>query len=587
MKIKRVKKLLTVILSDMQVDFQNTSYIVIIVLLTISVSFLLYAFLERSRNNRMLKRVEQIRSNIFAKITHEFRTPLTIIIGLSKQLRELKDLSDNKVETYLNTIERQGRNLSDLVNQLLDISNLSTSPKAVEWKTGNIVTFINMICESFRIYAKQKDIELFFFSEENIVETDFVPDYINKIMQNLLGNAIKFSDEGTRIYVVIERSKSDSKRLIVKVIDQGKGISKEDIPHIFDLFYQNNASGEMIGNGIGLTLTKQLIESIDGSISVKSELGSGTTFIVELPLRISEKTLYPRWTDNEKNGKKNFVPLKSEDTSRMFSKEINENDPRTTILLVEDNKDIALYVRSMFPEDTYNIMYTSNGESALEIAHEHIPDIVITDVIIPKKNGYELCREIKSSSLLNHIPVIMISAKNSDQDVAEGFRSGADGYLKKPFQPEELVIRVKNLLIARNRMREKYNRAVIKENKKAEEVKDNNINVEFLRHATDIIYREMKNPEFTTLILAQELAISVSQLNKKLNAITGFPSSTYILKVKLTYAKKLLASQNKSIGEVATECGIFDVNYFSRVFKKHFGVTPSQYRKLQLEKTNN
>ena len=163
----------------MQVDFQNTSYIVIIVLLTISVSFLLYAFLERSRNNRMLKRVEQIRSNIFAKITHEFRTPLTIIIGLSKQLRELKDLSDNKVETYLNTIERQGRNLSDLVNQLLDISNLSTSPKAVEWKTGNIVTFINMICESFRIYAKQKDIELFFFSEENIVETEFVPDYIN------------------------------------------------------------------------------------------------------------------------------------------------------------------------------------------------------------------------------------------------------------------------------------------------------------------------------------------------------------------------------------------------------------------------
>jgi two-component system sensor histidine kinase ChiS len=292
----------------MQVDFQNTSYIVIIVLLTISVSFLLYAFLERSRNNRMLKRVEQIRSNIFAKITHEFRTPLTIIIGLSKQLREMKDLSDNKVETYLNTIERQGRNLSDLVNQLLDISNLSTSPKAVEWKTGNIVTFINMICESFRIYAKQKDIELFFFSEENIVETDFVPDYINKIMQNLLGNAIKFSDEGTRIYVVIERSKSDSKRLIVKVIDQGKGISKEDIPHIFDLFYQNNASGEMIGNGIGLTLTKQLIESIDGSISVKSELGSGTTFIVELPLRISEKTLYPRWTDNEKNGKKHFVP---------------------------------------------------------------------------------------------------------------------------------------------------------------------------------------------------------------------------------------------------------------------------------------
>ncbi|MDD2646310.1 MAG: ATP-binding protein [Bacteroides sp.] len=461
----------------------------------------------------MLKKVEQIRSNIFTRITHEFRTPLTIIIGLSKQLRETKDLSNNNVETYLNTIERQGRNLSELVNQLLDISNLRTAPKALEWKTGNIATFINMISESFRIYAKQKDIELLFFSEDSKIETDFVPDYINKIMHNLLGNAIKFSEEGTRIYLVIERSKTDAKKLTIKVIDHGKGISKEALPHIFELFYQNKANGEMIGNGIGLTLTKQLVEILGGTINVESEPESGTTFVVELPLRISEKTLYPRWT-NEKSVKPLVAPIKNGDTSQMFSKEINDNDPRTTMLLVEDNKDIALYVRSMFPEDTYNILYTSNGDTALEMAHEYIPDIVITDVIMPKKSGNELCREIKSSSLLNHIPVIMISAKNSDQDVAEGYKSGADGYLKKPFQPEELKIRVNNMLAARDRMREKYNRAVIKEDKKAEEIKDDNINVEFLRHATDIIYREMKNPDFTPLKLAQELAISVSQLNK-------------------------------------------------------------------------
>lgn len=570
----------------MRVEFQNTSYIVIIILLTISATLLLYAFLERSRNNRMLKKVEQIRSSIFTKITHEFRTPLTIIMGLSKQLREQKDLSNNNAETYLNAIERQGRNLSELVNQLLDISNLSTATKALEWKTGNIVTFVNMISETFRISAKQKDIDLFFFSEESEIETDFVPDYLNKIMNNLLGNAIKFSEEGTRIYLVMERKNTDSKKLIIKVIDHGKGISKEALPHIFELFYQSETNGEMAGNGIGLTLTKQLVEVLGGTINVESEPDNGTTFVVELPLRISEKTLYPHWT-NEKIVKPLAAPIKNGDTSHMFSKEINENDPRTTILLVEDNKDIALYVRSMFPENTYNILYTSNGDSALEMANEYIPDIVITDVIMPKKNGNELCREIKSSSLLNHIPVIMISAKNSDKDVTEGYKSGADGYLKKPFQPEELKARVKNILAARDRMREKYNRAIIKEDKKEQEIKDDNVNLDFLRHATDIIYREMKNPNFTPLKLAQELAISVSQLNKKLNVITGYPSSTYILQVKLSHAKKLLTSQNKTIGEVATECGIFDVNYFSRVFKKQTGVTPSQFRKLPLDKTNN
>ncbi len=563
----------------MNLEFQEMSYIVIIILLAISALFLLCAFIERSRNNRKLRQVEDMRTTIFIKITHEFRTPLTIIIGLSKQLREQKDFSNNNAETYLNAIERQGRNLSELVNQLLDISNFKTTPKAVEWKTGNIVTFISMITETFRIYAKQKDIDIFFFSEEREIETNFVPNYLNKIMQNLLGNAIKFSDEGSRIYVIIEINKKDKGKLIIKVIDHGKGISKEEIPHIFELFYQNDTNGEMIGNGIGLTLTKQLVEITGGSINVESEPGNGSTFVLEFPLEISEKMLFPHWSSEIKT-KQVVAPLKSRETADMFSTEIKEDDPRTSILVVEDNKDIALYIRSMFPIDAYNILYTSNGDSALKIAQEYIPDIIITDVIIPKKSGIELCKEIKSSPLLNHIPVIMISAKNNEQDVSEGYESGADGYLRKPFQPEELKLRVNNMLVARNRLKEKYKRTLFKEDTKDNLAKDDNGNIEFLRHATDIIYREMKNPDFTPIKLANELATSVSQLNKKLNAIAGYPSSKYILNVKLSHAKKLLASQNKTIGEVATECGIYDVNYFSRVFKKQTGLTPSQFRKL-------
>lgn len=568
-------------------DIERTIYIVIILLLAISASILLYAFLEGSRNNRTLKRVEQIRSNIFTKIIHEFRTPLTIILGLSKQLCDQKDLINNNVaETYLNAIKRQSNYLSELVNQLLDISNLRSGPKTLEWKTGNIVAFINMISETLRIYAKQNDIEIFFFSEESVIETDFVPDYLNKIMHNLIGNAIKYSDYGTRIYVIIELSKKDNKKILIKVVDHGKGISEEDLPHIFELFYQNGSNGKMTGNGIGLTLTKQLVEVIGGTIDVESEQGKGITFTVELPLQISEKEIYPRWI-KEKNSKNITAPIKKADTSKMFCTEINENDPRSLILLVEDNKDIAMYVKSIFPEDTYNILYSSNGENALELATEQLPDIVISDIIMPKKSGTELCKEIKSSPLLNHIPIILISAKNREEDVIEGFKCGAEAYLNKPFQPEELKIRVDNIIASRKLLKEKYHRAIFEDDNKVIDIKDKNVDVEFVRHATDIIYREIKNPDFTPSMLAEELALSVSQLNKKLNAITGYPSSTYIIQIKLSHAKKLLTTQNKTIGEVATECGIYDVNYFSRIFKKHTGLTPSQFKKLLPTNTDN
>lgn len=528
----------------------------------------------------MLKRVEQIRSDIFAKITHEFRTPLTTILGLSKQLREMKDISPNHSNAFFSAIERQGRNLSVLVNQLLDISNFQSQVKSIEWKTGNIVNFVNMVTESFAILASGKDIDLQFYSKEKVIETDFVPDYLNKVLNNLIGNAIKYSEDGTHIYVMVEKNEKDDKKFIIKVIDNGIGISKEELPHIFDLFYQCNNHNGKEGNGIGLTLTKQLVEIIGGAIVVESEPGKGTTFIVEHPIQISEKVLYTHWIpDNTNSPKYTFANI--EDSQKGFFLENKSiDDTRKTILLVEDNKDIAVYIRSIFPGDKFNIIYCSNGEDAFKLAETSMPDIIITDIIIPKKSGIELIKEIRASTIINHIPIIVVSGKNRREDIIEGLNSGADIYLTKPFQPEELRVRVKNLLVSRELLIEKYRRVVLKEEKNVEITEEANANGEFLRLATDIIYREIKNPDFTPTILAEELAISISQLNKKLNAITGYPSSTYILQVKLSHAKKILANENKTIGEVAADCGIYDVNYFSRVFKKHTGFTPSQYRRL-------
>lgn len=564
---------------------QSNTLIILIVLLTVIVSFLIIAYIDKLKTIKSLKQVEQIRSDIFAKITHEFRTPLTTILGLSRQMREMKDISPNHSVTFLSAIERQSKNLSFLINQLLDIANLQSEVNTIEWKTGNIVSFVNMVTESFAILASGKDIDLQFFSKEKEVETDFVPDYLNKILNNLIGNAIKYSEGGTHIYVMTEISEKDKKKFIIKVIDNGVGISKDDLPYLFDLFYQTNQNKVKEGNGIGLTITKQLVEVSGGKIDVMSEPGKGTTFTITIPIQVSEKILYSHWKQDVEAESSYPSSELTNSTDGFFIDKISKDDTRYTILLVEDNKDIAIFIRSIFPNNKYNIVYCSNGEDAYKLVESTVPDIIITDIIMPKKNGIELIKDIKTSSLLNHIPIIIISAKNRNEDIYEGLKVGADTYLAKPFQPEELKIRVNNLLASRNLLIEKYRRTVLKEDKNSDIRDEVSANAEFLRLATDLIYREMKNPDFTPTMLSEELAISMSQLNKKLNAITGYPTSTYILQVKLSNAKKLLSNESKTIGEIAAECGIYDVNYFSRVFKRHTGFTPTQFRRLP--QTNN
>ncbi len=559
---------------------ENNTFIILIVLLTAIVSILIIAYIDKLKTIKSLKQVEQIRSDIFAKITHEFRTPLTTILGLSRQMREMKDISPNHSVTFLSAIERQSKNLSFLINQLLDITNLQSEVNTIEWKTGNIVSFVNMVTESFAILASGKDIDLQFFSKEKEVETDFVPDYLNKILNNLIGNAIKYSQGGTHIYVMTEISEKDKKKFIIKVIDNGVGISKDDLPYLFDLFYQTNQNKVKEGNGIGLTITKQLVEVSGGKIDVMSEPGKGTTFTITIPIQVSEKILYSHWKQDVEAESSYPSSELTNSTDGFFIDKISKDDTRYTILLVEDNKDIAIFIRSIFPNNKYNIVYCSNGEDAYKLVESTVPDIIITDIIMPKKNGIELIKDIKTSSLLNHIPIIIISAKNRNEDIYEGLKVGADTYLAKPFQPEELKIRVNNLLASRNLLIEKYRRTVLKEDKNSDIRDEVSANAEFLRLATDLIYREMKNPDFTPTMLSEELAISMSQLNKKLNAITGYPTSTYILQVKLSNAKKLLSNESKTIGEVAAECGIYDVNYFSRVFKRHTGFTPTQFRRL-------
>lgn len=556
----------------------STSISISVLLIACSLIAILYSV--RTKNYRLIRHDEQALGDIFAKITYELRTPLTVILGISKQLRVQKDLSNGNLNTYLNAIDRQGKNLSELVNQLIDVADLSQSAKDTPWETGNVAALVEMTFETFRIPAQQRDIELFYFSEDKKIEAQFVPDYLNKILHNLLSNAIKYSDEGSRINLILERSKNNCNNFCIKVIDHGQGIPEDDLGNIFEFFYTSPNTNKEGNNssGVGLAITKRLTETMGGTISVESQVGKGTTFAVELPVQQNGKHSITH-TTVRKHEQVAAQATDANETTQTDSESTLPEELRTTILLAEDNRDIAFYIQSIFPAWKYKTIYASNGEKAWKLINEQLPDIIITDAHMPKICGIQLCKQIKSSPLLNHIPVVMISAKNGHNELIDGLKSGADSYIRKPFGPEELQVTVDNLLASRQLLKEKYGRAVIRE-EQAEANDLKGINGEFLRHATDIIYREMKNPDFTPGIMAEELAISVSHLNKKLNSLTGYPSSSYILQVKLRHAKKLFNSKEMTIGEVAAECGIYDVNYFSRIFKKYTGITPTQYKRL-------
>jgi DNA-binding response OmpR family regulator/signal transduction histidine kinase len=560
---------------------RQSALILIILFLVVFVAALLVMLVQRTRMLRTLQRDTKLQTHFFSGIASEFRTSLTIIQGLSRHLQELKEQNGHNSFNYLSAIERQGKTLSTLVNRLQDITGYSSSNDPGEWKRANIVTFMEMAAEHFSLQAQMKGAELVFFSEESTIETDFIPDQLHRVLRILLWEAVRSSNEGDKIFLIVERNRKENKKVTIKIVDHGKGYRKEDLPHIFNPFFKDPSKRNGQNGGNELALAKKLVTLHKGNIRVDSTEGKGSIFVIELPTRSDKQVQTAQWND----GNESSSSFTSTDNSFVVTaKELptratHDHESRTTILLVEDNHDIALYVQAIFNRKQYNLVHVANGTKALEVVNEVIPDIVITDINMPMKDGLELCRELRSSPLFNHIPIIIISARYKEEDRIEGLKCGADTFLRKPFSGEELLVSVEKLLESRNVLKEKYRRIPLKEKDNKGDENDKQ-QLAFLRQVTDIIHREMRNPNFSSRILAEELAISVSQLNRKLNSATGYPSSTFILQVKLAHARKILTSQNKTIGEVAMECGIFDVNYFSRIFKKHMGVTPTQYQRL-------
>lgn len=542
----------------------------LILLMTCSVIlFLWYALRMRSKTNHTLRQMEQMRTGFFTNITHEFRTPLTVILGLVEQMQK-NNVDKETTERYLNSIQRQGNNLLELVNQLLDMSKLMAKADRKQWYRGNIVAYIRMTLDCYREYACSQYINFLFIPESNNIEMDFIPEYFNKIIRNLLSNALKYTPTNGIIKVEMKKDKS---LLRLQVFNTGKEIPDEEISRLFETFYQGSNNEKQIGTGIGLSYTRQMVESMNGNIKVYNKKGEGVVFSIYMPLNQDSAESLP-WFE-ETIVTEQVRDNKEQEMNQAEKCDI-ENNPSPSILIVEDNPDISFYISTLL-KGKYHLNYASNGKEGIDKAKNYMPDLILTDLMMLGMDGYMLCHEIRQSEILNHIPIIIITAKSSDADRIHGLEEGADAYLIKPFNAEELLVRVEKLLEQRRQLRDKFSKAL--QEGSVQNVELSSRDRDFLNRLTSIIHSHLAHKNLNADFIADKMCMSRTQLNRKIRSITDYTATTYILQIRMEKAKRLLVSTEQAIGDIATTCGFEDTSYFTRVFKQMFNVTPSQYRK--------
>lgn len=540
------------------------AFVLLLLLSGGGITALFYIQRLRARSHHALKQMSMMRETFFTNITHEFRTPLTVILGLSRELvddEKARPTTREKAEV----IKRQGNSLLTLINQLLDISKIKSSVGAPDWYAGNITTYIEMLVDSYQDYAESRGVKLQFIGKDK-VEMDFVPDYVTKVLNNLLSNALKFTPEYGKIRVSLWQH---HEQLRIDVSDTGRGIAESSIPHIFKPFYQSEQDAGNVGTGVGLALVKQIIDNVEGTISVESTVGKGTTFHIAVPIRHESKKRLLE--DTSMMGNPPLIP-----EALQIPDDSTNSDADCRILIIEDNIDVAAYIGSQLT-DGYAVAYAADGTQGLEKAMELVPDLIITDLMMPGMDGLEVCRAVRGNEILSHIPVIIVTAKVSEEDRVKGFEAGADAYLAKPFNHDELRVRVEKLLEQRRLLREKYTKAVTEG--KETEVVMNDTDRRFLSKTVNAIYMLMEQRELNTTLLADKLCLSERQLRRKLTALTGDSPASFIQHTRMERAKQLLVSQPEwTIEVVADSCGFESYSVFYHAFKKLYNISPSQYR---------
>ena len=539
---------------------------------TIDFNFVVSKYLDEVQLAREKKKIEELtkfKSSLYTNLTHEFRTPLTVIMGATEQARRPEATRDRS--TFLNilqTIERHSSNLLKLINQLLDLAKLESKSIELIISRTDIVTFVGSLVKSYQPLADRKHIDLTFHSDMETYSMDLDEEKMYSILSNLLSNALKFTPEDGLVKIHLDSIKESAGEFLqIKVEDSGYGIGSEHIENIFDRFYvaESGPTRNTTGTGIGLALSKELIRLMAGTISVESELGKGTRFTIKLPVTRNAP---------EKSDTAPSIPEVQEVSGTlMYQRTKDGTTGMPLLLIVEDNSDITNYLTSLL-EHQYIIEIATNGAIGIEKAKDLIPDLIISDVMMPEKNGFDLCYELKNSNKTDHIPIILLTARADMESRMEGLEMKADAYLTKPFKSEELFLLIRNQIELRSKLRARFAQAplVQKDHLETKEYK-------FIQLLNSAIETNLQNATFGVEDLAGSVYMSRMQLHRKLKAITDRSASNYIRVYRLNKAKSILEHHDKNIGEVAYDVGFNDPNYFSKTFHKEFGVSPSEYRK--------
>ncbi|MEO0470300.1 MAG: tetratricopeptide repeat protein [Bacteroidota bacterium] len=522
---------------------------------------------QRHKEAEKLRELDAMKTRFFTNISHEFRTPLTLILGQNEQLQAA--VANPALRDRFRMVDRNGHRLLDLINQVLDVAKLEAGGMTLEAEAMDAIPFCKNLFYAFEAVAAEKQIHLQFESNVASILTAFDLKKLERVIFNLLSNAVKFTPEGGQVRMNVQQKGSGWQ---IVVSDTGIGMRKEELPHVFDRFYQADSSESQPqpGTGIGLSLAKELVELHQGNIRVESEVGQGSRFIIELPIPEDLAGYDKAAISEDEKLRPAAVPLRDMGISAIAE----SGDEKTRILVVEDNADIRSYVRDQLQGFGYQVLEAENGEVGLAMAKEHLPDLVISDVMMPKVDGYGVAKGMRKDERTSHIPLIMLTSKASDESRIKGFEHGIDEYLLKPFNAKELKARIVNLLEQRKRLRQRFSSATtIRPN----EVSAVPIDQAFVQKVLQTIEDNLSEPQFGVEQLSEAAGMSVTHLNRKLRALVDQSAGKLIRSMRLQRAADLLKQQAATVSEIAYDLGFSDPTHFTRSFKKQFGMSPTEY----------
>jgi len=551
--------------------------------------------LLEDRNQEIQKMAEQLHESdqmklrFFTNISHEFRTPLTLLLGPTEKLLGKEDFRDTAaVKQELELMYRNERRLFKLINQLLEVRRVETDNLRLSVAEDDLAGYLRDIYRLFIPYAEKKQVDFSFNAEPDSARVPFDADKIEKIFYNLLSNAFKYTPVKGRILFSMERVEREGEDwLKISVQDNGPGIPEEHLTHIFDRFYQITTKHQSarVSSGIGLSLSRDLVLNHRGTIEVSSEREKGTRFDVYLPTRKEAYEPGEILVEPEKDLTMEYI------SSMLETFEYTRSDPYDAplvgedlfrILVVEDNLDLQKFLYNEMSH-TYNVMLAKNGKEGLQVVRQNLPDLILSDIMMPEMDGLEFCKRIKEDELTSHIPLILLTAKSGTEAQVSGFESGAEDYITKPFNPDLLKMKIKNILQDRKQMAERFRSA---SNYIPENIKISQIDQGFLEKFVKMVEDNIDDTELSGDMLACELGMSKGNLYKKLKTLTGMTVNIYVRTIRLKVAARLLKQGNYNISEIAYAVGFNNPKYFSTCFSEMFKMSPKEYMKEGGNQTN-